>query len=444
MIMEQSRHQHQPSSNHSVSESISHNSGPAKTASSAVPDLVGMNGGGLLIELDGIVPEFLTPTNVEMSIMGYLFAAMLGFLSFLIFFLCILLCAQAGWISARADERGRLILFAGATARAVGNGDASTTLAALRGLARGRLTEEQVKDYIPEEDFVVLTDSDEEDSDDESEDGTASSINENEIVGVVMDPSSGDDSQSLSNEKKEAGTLCDNGAVKETTQTAMPLSKGCSSVSSESMEPLQTDVEVGNVRTTASSCNVSKCSSGSRHGSHQTSCAICLDDFEEDEKVRVLPCHHKFHGDCVIPWLTERDASCPLCKFDVMEYIIKKMDKKGDSANKTSQPSRQSEEPTSQSPPSSPPTSTNNPSRSSGSWSRLRRGFMGWTLIRNNEEEALPTAGVADGVNADVSGGQTEESAQQSEHVADTPDINPDSVTSIPNGNGEEEGLTQS
>ena len=69
---------------------------------------------------------------------------------------------------------------------------------------------------------------------------------------------------------------------------------------------------------------------------------------------------------------------------------------------------------------------------------------MGWTLIRNNEEEALPTAGVADGANADVSGRQTEEPAQQSEHAADTPADNLDSVTYIPNGNGEDEELTQS
>lgn len=52
-------------------------------------------------------------------------------------------------------------------------------------------------------------------------------------------------------------------------------------------------------------------------------CAICLEEFEDNEKVKVLPCHHRFHIDCLVPWLTRRHASCPLCKFDVLEHIQK-------------------------------------------------------------------------------------------------------------------------
>ena len=51
-------------------------------------------------------------------------------------------------------------------------------------------------------------------------------------------------------------------------------------------------------------------------------CAICLEEFEDKERVRVLPCGHTFHGDCVVPWLTERHCTCPLCKFDVLEHIL--------------------------------------------------------------------------------------------------------------------------
>jgi hypothetical protein len=50
---------------------------------------------------------------------------------------------------------------------------------------------------------------------------------------------------------------------------------------------------------------------------HQTSCAICLEDFEEGDKLRQLPCRHHFHTECVTPWLTERHSSCPLCKYQV-------------------------------------------------------------------------------------------------------------------------------
>jgi len=50
-----------------------------------------------------------------------------------------------------------------------------------------------------------------------------------------------------------------------------------------------------------------------------TSCSICIEDFEEGEKIRLLPrCGHAFHTECILPWLTERQGCCPCCK----EYVI--------------------------------------------------------------------------------------------------------------------------
>ncbi|KAI9024688.1 hypothetical protein DFJ74DRAFT_767247 [Hyaloraphidium curvatum] len=48
-------------------------------------------------------------------------------------------------------------------------------------------------------------------------------------------------------------------------------------------------------------------------------CAICVDSFEPDEAVRVLPCGHRFHRDCIDPWLLELSRLCPLCKADTAE-----------------------------------------------------------------------------------------------------------------------------
>jgi hypothetical protein len=45
-------------------------------------------------------------------------------------------------------------------------------------------------------------------------------------------------------------------------------------------------------------------------------CLICLENFAEQDSVKLLPCFHRFHDSCVNNWL-ERSASCPICKFSI-------------------------------------------------------------------------------------------------------------------------------
>ncbi|CAG8495982.1 15726_t:CDS:2 [Acaulospora morrowiae] len=48
----------------------------------------------------------------------------------------------------------------------------------------------------------------------------------------------------------------------------------------------------------------------------QITCAICLDDFQEDDLLRILPCEHEYHVGCIDEWLSTKSTKCPLCKFN--------------------------------------------------------------------------------------------------------------------------------
>lgn len=57
------------------------------------------------------------------------------------------------------------------------------------------------------------------------------------------------------------------------------------------------------------------CSSGS---TSEDACAICLEDYDNGDMLRLLPCRHEFHTVCVDPWLTKWGTFCPVCKLEVI------------------------------------------------------------------------------------------------------------------------------
>lgn len=48
----------------------------------------------------------------------------------------------------------------------------------------------------------------------------------------------------------------------------------------------------------------------------QRQCMICLEDFQAGDRLRVLPCFHRYHSGCVDNWFS-RSRLCPVCKHDV-------------------------------------------------------------------------------------------------------------------------------
>uniref|UniRef100_A0A8C5HCG3 RING-type E3 ubiquitin transferase n=1 Tax=Gouania willdenowi TaxID=441366 RepID=A0A8C5HCG3_GOUWI len=68
------------------------------------------------------------------------------------------------------------------------------------------------------------------------------------------------------------------------------------------------------------------CSGSQRHyaawGSASSSnsspvCAICLEEFQDGQHLRIISCAHEFHKDCVDPWLLQH-RTCPLCMHNII------------------------------------------------------------------------------------------------------------------------------
>lgn len=60
---------------------------------------------------------------------------------------------------------------------------------------------------------------------------------------------------------------------------------------------------------------------GSGHRSskmEQEDCPVCLEGFVQGQSLMTLPCNHRFHPECLTPWLTNH-GQCPYCRADVVK-----------------------------------------------------------------------------------------------------------------------------
>jgi Ring finger domain len=51
----------------------------------------------------------------------------------------------------------------------------------------------------------------------------------------------------------------------------------------------------------------------------QLVCPICVEEWQDGDDLRVLPCdsRHRFHRECIDPWLLNVSSLCPLCRLDL-------------------------------------------------------------------------------------------------------------------------------
>jgi len=59
----------------------------------------------------------------------------------------------------------------------------------------------------------------------------------------------------------------------------------------------------------------------------QTSCSICLDEYNQQAVCRQLYCEHVFHTGCIEEWLAKH-KECPNCKCEITQKAIKEHHKK--------------------------------------------------------------------------------------------------------------------
>ncbi|EFP08383.1 hypothetical protein GCK72_011762 [Caenorhabditis remanei] len=52
----------------------------------------------------------------------------------------------------------------------------------------------------------------------------------------------------------------------------------------------------------------------------QSDCAVCLDPYQLQDVIRLLPCKHIYHKSCIDPWLLEH-RTCPMCKNDILKHF---------------------------------------------------------------------------------------------------------------------------
>ncbi len=58
--------------------------------------------------------------------------------------------------------------------------------------------------------------------------------------------------------------------------------------------------------------------------SSQHECCVCLEAMPHGEQVRILPCRHVFHHQCINGWFEQHKFTCPMCKMDLRKHLAER------------------------------------------------------------------------------------------------------------------------
>lgn len=56
----------------------------------------------------------------------------------------------------------------------------------------------------------------------------------------------------------------------------------------------------------------------------QHECCVCLEIMPPGEQVRILPCRHAFHHECINGWFKQSKFTCPMCKMDLKKHLAER------------------------------------------------------------------------------------------------------------------------
>lgn len=64
-----------------------------------------------------------------------------------------------------------------------------------------------------------------------------------------------------------------------------------------------------------------------------SSCPITMEDFKEGDDIICLPCKHIFEPNAIENWVTNENASCPVCRFKLESKKVKVKDNTNSNSN---------------------------------------------------------------------------------------------------------------